>query len=782
MDDVFSICQLAYQFKSALLDGKTLEADRLYGQIESRFVENGMFRDVYDEAILFDVVHALKKYYEEDFPNELIPLEDHLLIVHDLHRKLQAVLDATISIESLLYEKLTHWPQLDEELSFVLDQDVEKRLQQIRSGGVTQQTLEQFFAVFFEQVEVKEDAQLSVIESAIKQSIVSFARLGQSSVRGLFLVGSEGEVSEITIKASSKSNNHPTTRFLHNVDADMTNAAEKALSCAMDIESSVSSYDYEVEISRTYMNYGGNSIGLALGVGYIAEARNLSISPYIAFTGHLEFKTGRVRSVHGVAEKLKAATQSGIHEVFISNEDLELIPDDIPITIHPVEHLREVISQLVNRVHETAEPSLEARIKKAVLLLQKQGFKQTARNEKKDHVQLIFWNGQQVPVSVYHTHRFVVGGSDKKLGQLKMVVKQAFDEVFGYVIPQSSIDNKNFTHESRNWTVDIPEVQLRERVKAFLTGLEGTSFKEAPHCDYQARVIQGRSKINVNQYNSGKLVIQGKDDPLFQKVEDELKRLLHITDIENIPQKTEQTRLEQQQAAVHAVEVGDEWVGTDESGKGDYFGPLVSAAVYVTQEIADTLSEIGVMDSKKLTDKRVIELAPRIEEICGQRCTKVIVNPKKYNELYDTFQLEGKNLNSLLAWTHIRALENILPNFEPSLPLTVLIDKFADEDYIQTRFKAEKLITGSKKVDLRLVQLPKAEVNVAVAAASIVARYYFLQQLRKLSQTYGMDLPKGASDPNIIVIGKKILGQYGSAELANIAKVHFKTTGRILGE
>ena len=121
-----------------------------------------------------------------------------------------------------------------------------------------------------------------------------------------------------------------------------------------------------------------------------------------------------------------------------------------------------------------------------------------------------------------------------------------------------------------------------------------------------------------------------------------------------------------------------------------------------------------------------------------------------------------------------------MPGFRPRSPLTVLIDKFADEKYIQDRFKKERLLPQDQMVELRLVQLPKAEANVAVAAASVLARFYFLQQLSKLAARYGVDLPKGASDPRIVTLGKQIVAEHGQQELSKIAKVHFKTTGRIL--
>src|SRR5690606_36060363 len=131
---------------------------------------------------------------------------------------------------------------------------------------------------------------------------------------------------------------------------------------------------------------------------------------------------------------------------------------------------------------------------------------------------------------------------------------------------------------------------LRYRVKEYLLSVNGASEGTENHCDYTARIVQGQYKLQVKQYNSGKLLLQGKDDPLFAEVQEKIESILGIvklgvdnTSAENPPP----TRLSQQQAAVKAVDVGEEWVGTDESGIGDYFGPLVSAAVYVNRQIAN---------------------------------------------------------------------------------------------------------------------------------------------------------------------------------------------------
>ena len=150
-------------------------------------------------------------------------------------------------------------------------------------------------------------------------------------------------------------------------------------------------------------------------------------------------------------------------------------------------------------------------------------------------------------------------------------------------------------------------------------------------------------------------------------------------------------------------------IGIDESGKGDYFGPLVIAAVLVTPPDEPDLRLIQVRDSKRISDGRILEMAPDIRQVC--RHSVVAIGPKRYNELYEKI----KNLNRLLAWGHARALENILAQTECTLAIS---DQFGDE-----RFILNALLEKGKSI--QLIQRPKAEDDLAVAAASILARSNF---------------------------------------------------------
>lgn len=207
-----------------------------------------------------------------------------------------------------------------------------------------------------------------------------------------------------------------------------------------------------------------------------------------------------------------------------------------------------------------------------------------------------------------------------------------------------------------------------------------------------------------------------------------------------------------------------ERIGIDESGKGDYFGPLVVAAVFVDATTQDELALMAVRDSKKISDGRILELAPDIKTICPH--SVIAIGPQKYNELYAKI----RNLNRLLAWGHAKALETLLERVSCARAIS---DQFGDERLILNALQA-------KGRTIVLEQRTKAESDLAVAAASIVARAEFLMRLKRLSEDVGTALPKGAS-PAVELAGRMVVKKHGEPRLASVAKLHFKTTKAVLG-
>ena len=204
-------------------------------------------------------------------------------------------------------------------------------------------------------------------------------------------------------------------------------------------------------------------------------------------------------------------------------------------------------------------------------------------------------------------------------------------------------------------------------------------------------------------------------------------------------------------------------IGTDESGKGDYFGPLVIAGFFLPDGQEGVLKEFGVRDSTTLSDNRCREIAEILK--AGYTHAVVAIGPEKYNELY----AKMRNLNRLLAWGHARAIENILAE----VPCTkVVTDQFGDE-----RFVLNALLKQGRTIEL--VQRTKGESDPAVAAASILARAEFLKRLHFLGKDWGVDLPKGAG-PQVEQAAIALVKAHGLEVLDKTVKKHFKITGRVL--
>jgi ribonuclease HIII len=279
---------------------------------------------------------------------------------------------------------------------------------------------------------------------------------------------------------------------------------------------------------------------------------------------------------------------------------------------------------------------------------------------------------------------------------------------------------------------------------------QGWEFMEKPYCLYAAT----RGKVNVLVYEKGpKVVIQGKE------TEDFIKHVLE-------PQVLGIAELGYEE--VNQPEMFQPHLGVDESGKGDLFGPLVIAGVYVDRSAVLSLRDLGAVDSKRISsDDKIIRLASQIRSVPGLRFEVIQINPARYNELYEKFG----NLNRLLAWGHAKVIELLLEKV-PDCPRAIS-DQFANPAVLQ-----RALQTRGRNIDL--VQRTKAESDPAVAAASILAREGFVRWLDQAAQTAGLPLPKGVSAA-VKDSARRLVEKSGTEALPNYAKMHFKTTAEVLG-
>jgi ribonuclease HIII len=302
-------------------------------------------------------------------------------------------------------------------------------------------------------------------------------------------------------------------------------------------------------------------------------------------------------------------------------------------------------------------------------------------------------------------------------------------------------------------------------VQAALREVEGAVERQEANCAYRLDVSRVGQRAIVRQFTNGTLTLQavgGGPSALFDSLRARIESQI------GSPHNAATPRIS---TTVDAATVfSGAWIGTDEAGKGDYFGPLVSAAVCVDDRSAAVLKELGVRDSKTLTDARVRQLAQQVHQTA--RSAVVRVQPERYNSLYDEFRREGKSLNTLLAWAHARAIEDLLGS--GATTNQVLVDRFTDVEYIRAR-----LLHETRAREIVLVALPRAESNVAVAAASILARAGFVQWIERTSRELGLSLPKGASQA-VVIAAREVVSRYGEARLSQLAKLHFKTTDSVL--
>lgn len=274
-------------------------------------------------------------------------------------------------------------------------------------------------------------------------------------------------------------------------------------------------------------------------------------------------------------------------------------------------------------------------------------------------------------------------------------------------------------------------------------------FSEKPHALFSAR----KGKLNVTVYQKGpKVLVQGRD------TEDFVRFTLEPEVIGEARLGYEEV-LDPDRFAPH--------FGIDESGKGDFFGPLVIAGVFTDGAVARRLIDEGVMDSKRVTSSaRIRLLAAKIRAVPGIAWEIVAIGPERYNEMFGSFG----NLNRLLAWGHAKVIAK-LAAARPDCP-RALSDQFARPEVLERALRAQG-------IDIVLDQRTKGESDTAVAAASILARERFVDWMDKTSQAGGVRLPLGASDA-VIEAGRAVVERHGPDALRKVAKLHFKTTGRVL--
>jgi len=526
---------------------------------------------------------------------------------------------------------------------------------------------------------------------------------------------------------------------------------------------------YTLELTEP--EYLGTSLGLAAAVGMYGAARRMVIDPYTSFTGDVNFDRGRwrVRGVSGLPQKLKAARLGGVRRVFLPTENMNEVDegqkDDFQII--PVGDLIETFLKLQVSTQPLLGDSLQVR----------------KINALRAHCQVQGWdlspprqiqNGLQFQVAPLLVPKISITIFDTGTHLPKQDDHPDYHELLKTI---QRMEDSRISLRKIEQRLNIQNPSLRSMIRESLEQLQPTEQRQEPYCEYAFKFVREKELLIVKQYQKGTLQIQGTAGDLYKAVLDCIIPIYNLhypnaqLSVETLLQTektTEATSKPLPTLPPSVPEIPLPHIGTDESGKGDYFGPMVVAAVLVDRSTKAKLEALGVKDSKLLSDKRCRELAAQIRGICRGKYEEVEIPPDRYNNLYENFRREGKNLNHLLAWGHARAIESLLERH----PCThAVADQFGDEHYILS-----SLMEKGKQI--QLIQMPKGERDIAVAAASILTRDKFLSRLEKLGEEYKIELPKGASEA-VIIAGKQIVGKKGPDDLRKVAKLHHKTTHKI---
>ncbi len=283
--------------------------------------------------------------------------------------------------------------------------------------------------------------------------------------------------------------------------------------------------------------------------------------------------------------------------------------------------------------------------------------------------------------------------------------------------------------------------------------------KTPPYAIFQAM----EADTIITLYESGKAMFQGVSADIDANIWVDMERKLNNRNIDINEPKKEKEKYKEELNYYYSMST----IGSDEVGTGDYFGPIVVTATYVDKEKIDFINELGVKDSKKLTDDKILKIAPSlIKEIPYVTFT---LNNKAYNE----YQKKGYNMNKIKAILHNKVLYAITHKEEKYPYKKIVVDQF-----VYPRKYFEHILESTEKVT-DITFTTKAESKCAsVAAASIISRYIFLMKMDELTKELGLEIPKGA---NSIVdeVGKEIVKKHGIEKLETIAKLNFKNTDKI---
>jgi ribonuclease HIII len=750
-------------------DEKKAELDKCFNNACHILFDNDFYKNLWDESVLLqlDKLFQVKRPSEKVYGQQMKVIAERTMTVKRINDLCFLALISEVSPEELC-DKLIAVTHVDE--AALLKIKSLNRLQEIR---LSKYSASEKLNAFFEHLINDIGVNFGEKEQDIRQVIASIKIQEIPGRINALLVNTTGNAGTLIPLSIELQDGRGDIKCLVLGSEDFKLAIDRAKSAMVSNKYLRKTDDVTYSLDLTEAEYRGNSIGLAAAIGMYSATSRQAIDPYTAFTGNINLVGSqyKITSVEGIKAKLDAALLFGCRRIFVPKENkLEVSTEfNTKLRIIYVTDIADVLLKLQSSLEPLIGDSRQVRkINFLKGYCQNRGWDLCSPEAIQD--------GLQFTVSPPHPPELKVtifnSGAHSPKTHLEAEFQEMLDNLGDFdksTIPIQKVEQKPFL---------IKDAELKLQIREKLDALKPVDSRQEQYCDYSYRFEDGKEKITIKQYTNGKLQLQGIGGELYKNILDIVITLynlkypnaqLPIGDYIRYEAEESATSKRGSLEASHRVNIPLPHIGTDESGKGDYFGPMVIAGIWVDEPTKAKLEAMGIKDSKLLSDKRCRELAARIRTICNGKFVEVELLPERYNELYEEFKKEGKNLNHLLAWGHARAIESLL---EKNPCTHAVADQFGDEKLILS-----KLMEKSRR--LEFIQTPKGERYIAVAAASILARDRFLSRMDKLGQEYSITLPKGASDA-VIHPARQIIEKRGGAELKKVAKLHHKTTQRII--
>jgi ribonuclease HIII len=739
------------------------EGTEIYQEICDLVFEDKLYARIWSEPILnhLEQLFQTETPDEETFGTALEDMRQQTVVVREINDCFFGIIDANTTSQGLcgLLAKLQTLPH-----DFQGRLERAGQLEEIRNQDeCTSEKVESFLEFLKDNLSLDLAAQ-----EPIKGALVSLKSRDVVGKINALLVGRTSKAIAVPLHIKLRSGTGQVVCQVKSSE-DFKDAVGRAQSAMRERGYLSGSEDIFYTLDLTDAHYQGSSLALAAAVAIHDVKQNLATDPYTAFTGDINLvgQDWSIKPVGSVNEKLAAAKRAGFRRVFIPRGNLSDIKNQPDIKAFGIDSLIDAFIQL--RPNRQLPPSESLQGRKITVLQQycaAHGWDLPPPNPIQAGVQFSIVPLEIPPLKVQIY--------DSGAHTPKTVLQKEYVELVSRL---TTMDRSDTPIRPVNQPLTIQNSTLQDQIQMALQKLGPTDSRSEQYCKYSLKFVTTNETLTIKQYTSGKLLLQGSAGPLYKSILECVVPLYKIhfpkSDISvdsllnlNIKNSTTQGYASTKELA----DVPLPHIGTDESGKGDYFGPMVIAGVLIDSTTETALKELGVKDSKALTDKRCKEMAALIRTLLPTRYQEIEILPERYNQLYEQFKAEGKNLNHLLAWGHARAIESLLQKESCS---HAIADQFGDENYIRS-----KLMEKGKK--LQLVQLPKGERYIAVAAASILARDRFLSRMESFRVTYKIEIPKGASD-SVVNAGKQFVQTHGENALGKIAKLHHTTTEKIKG-